>query len=293
MTLLSKFLTGRPVWAVTFKGFDTSAWRAVLPSIQAVRIDNVAEYWARSSQEFWSIHDVPVVSPPFARMWLESRRPRWLTSAGAGTIDTSGRLPERWAAYVESRRDADGWEVRALCVMEVAEIQHPVVMGSASFRLDTTGRCLKDGMDGWAFRWAFPAWHQRQQEEIKEYVGGLLQPVWLALGFMNCRNVSRRDVPTNRAERRQADRAGVGGVRFCELEIGPMTRALDADGAAPAHGLGKALHICRGHFVTYDERPLFGKHRGTFWKPAHVRGAAERGVVVKDYRVLPPNEGAA
>ena len=53
-----------------------------------------------------------------------------------------------------------------------------------------------------------------------------------------------------------------------------------------ATGIKKALHICRGHFVTYTPKhPLFGKYVGTFWKPDHVRGNAKNGIVLKDYKV--------
>jgi hypothetical protein len=47
------------------------------------------------------------------------------------------------------------------------------------------------------------------------------------------------------------------------------------------------------HFAHYtEEAPLFGKYTGTFYIPMHVRGRAEQGAVVKDYRVLAPSEGA-
>src|SRR3990167_3444505 len=55
------------------------------------------------------------------------------------------------------------------------------------------------------------------------------------------------------------------------------------------NGLKKALHIVRGHPVTYTkEKPLFGKYSGTFWKPAHARGSIEQGAVLKDYKVNAP-----
>jgi hypothetical protein len=48
----------------------------------------------------------------------------------------------------------------------------------------------------------------------------------------------------------------------------------------------KALHIARGHFAHYTEdRPLFGKYTGTFWRPAHVRGSADFGTVKSTYKV--------
>jgi len=40
------------------------------------------------------------------------------------------------------------------------------------------------------------------------------------------------------------------------------------------------------------ERGLFGQQKGLYWWDAHVRGTAERGVVVKDYEVKAPVAGA-
>jgi len=44
-------------------------------------------------------------------------------------------------------------------------------------------------------------------------------------------------------------------------------------------------HFCRGHYATYTkDKPLFGKYVGTFYKSPHVRGNAEVGTIVKDYK---------
>jgi len=67
-----------------------------------------------------------------------------------------------------------------------------------------------------------------------------------------------------------------------------MRRVLETEGQSQTLGIPRALHICRGHFATYTERPLFGKYRGTFWVPMHVRGAVEAGRTTKDYTVTPP-----
>ncbi len=69
-----------------------------------------------------------------------------------------------------------------------------------------------------------------------------------------------------------------------------MKEVLRREGGSETNGLKKALHICRGHFATYSpEHPLFGKFTGTFWKPAHVRGSQEHGIVVKDYVIKVPS----
>jgi hypothetical protein len=52
----------------------------------------------------------------------------------------------------------------------------------------------------------------------------------------------------------------------------------------------RALHVCRGHFARYtEERPLFGRVAGTFWRPMHLRGSASEGLVLKDDTVLSPD----
>ena len=76
------------------------------------------------------------------------------------------------------------------------------------------------------------------------------------------------------------------------LEIGPMRKILDASIVGEAHGsLKQAMHICRGNWGEYKaDHPLFGKHVGRFWRPMHIRGAAEHGIVRKDYSVNPTEE---
>jgi len=74
------------------------------------------------------------------------------------------------------------------------------------------------------------------------------------------------------------------------LEIDPMKEVLRTEGQVATVGLQKALHICRGHFKTYDEKPLFGRLKGTFWWPQTLRGSANQGVVLKDYAVKAPLE---
>lgn len=51
----------------------------------------------------------------------------------------------------------------------------------------------------------------------------------------------------------------------------------------------KAFHLCRGHFKSFNEHPLFGRHKGTYFWPMHVRGNKENGEIIKDYEVSKPN----
>ena len=110
----------------------------------------------------------------------------------------------------------------------------------------------------------------------------------MGISFMNCKNVTRlekREVSSPKAVKRQN---APPFIKYYILDINPMKEVLRTEGHSESIGLKKALHICRGHFATYTaEKPLFGKYVGMFHRPDHVRGSAEKGVVVKDYNVKP------
>lgn len=114
-------------------------------------------------------------------------------------------------------------------------------------------------------------------------------PAFLAFAFSHCKNVSIAEQTLPRAARRRLERAGKADVTFRVLSIDPMRTVLQSEGNINHNGLKKALHICRGNFAHYSEdKPLFGKYAGTFWRPAHVRGTAEAGMIGKDYAVKAP-----
>ena len=58
----------------------------------------------------------------------------------------------------------------------------------------------------------------------------------------------------------------------------------DHGGEGDGQGAGRTrLHAVRGHFATYTpEAPLFGKLVGTCWRPWHLSGNPERGIIESD-----------
>jgi hypothetical protein len=124
------------------------------------------------------------------------------------------------------------------------------------------------------------------QEELTMTWQIMHAPLLLAVSFMHCKNVALERVePPAKLDRLHRKYCGRPLVRYHTITIDPMRHVLRRDGGSDTVGLKRALHICRGHFATYDERPLFGRVTGTFWREAHVRGSAASGVVRKDYRV--------
>jgi hypothetical protein len=45
------------------------------------------------------------------------------------------------------------------------------------------------------------------------------------------------------------------------------------------------LHLCRGHFKEFYEKPLFGKIFGRWWWQPQIRGNKEKGFIGKEYKI--------
>ena len=121
-------------------------------------------------------------------------------------------------------------------------------------------------------------------------VEGLILPAYLATSFLHCRNVGTQEhAPPPKLDKAFHRRHGRPMVRFKTLTIEPMKEVLRKQGQIEHQGLGKALHLCRGHFKDYrNSAGLFGRHKGLFWWDLHARGDLGNGAVVKDYAIKLP-----
>jgi len=288
----------------------TTDGTSAFTSVPVIVADNVAEfYFAGTDQEVWDINkDFPNIAPPFESFWMEAARPSRIVSEEFG-ITGSDSIPRRWGAHFFAFRNPDTerdprWEwttnaiiwstwhgvrevlgplgVYGVCVNKRGE---PVdVWRSSSGRSSPhfTGALLnKDGS---------PEFMGSTEDIFTEFLAALMKPLLLAISFMHCKNVARREVTQPAAlSKKWNKKHGRPLVRYHVLDIDPMRKVLRDEGGSETTGLKKALHICRGHFATYtDDAPLFGRITGTFWKPQHVRGSASEGIVVKDYNVKAP-----
>jgi len=116
------------------------------------------------------------------------------------------------------------------------------------------------------------------------------------LAFMQCKNVERLDVTEAEGPAPGwCKRKRLPSLKYNTLLIDPNIGSKPQPSERKTEGdrSGKALHICRGHFMHCVNggvsKGLFGKGiYGTFWVPSHVRGTGDFGRVIPTYNVLAP-----
>lgn len=267
-----------------------------------VILDNVSDYYMLSDRQEWDIcDDIPNWAPPLSRVFAEWNEDGGQQGVFAMSIDTTlatgatakeiGRLISRMCGYdtdlaiddLEGTLSESRWVTITSNWASLASkpvCGRPVWLGlkSALF-ISKSGKLLRPPVyigDG-----------------CKLINDGILQQTsthsalcvyGLGISFLHCKNVSTVEVDQSFNDKWHR-LSGVAKYRFHILNIDHMKRTLRTEGRSDELGQRKALHICRGHFATYEDKPLFGKYTGTFWKPDHVRGDAEAGVTDKVYRV--------
>ena len=258
----------------------------------SVRIDatNVAEFIYTGGKYEWDWwDDFPGVMPPFESSWIEFSIPR-VQRGWDGRLADIGWTPPKMGVLVTCDSSSD----RTWVYMEsFGLLPDKSLVQISTLRYAVTPSGCIDGND-----LTFSSFREYETDE-GDYrfegfdVGTIFFTPLLTLSFLNCKNVVLEDAPFkgSRQHRRALERKGIKQTKFKTLVIEPMKQVLKTEGGIEHNGLKKALHICRGHFATYsDDRPLFGKYSGTYWKPAHVRGNADNGTVYKDYKVKAPKE---
>lgn len=263
------------------------------------------------------LRTIPRLVPPFPSQWFEFSVDREVYGVHAITLDlwaqqsedstTAGleilrtHLNRGQIAIKDLRVSETRWVVRMVAYARQAGrvLAYPDGMlvlvapdGLAAHRPRPTGdtapaMCLFPSESG--------DWDDLPAEERIRRAGSLDGPFFVAMmatGFTHCKNVSMIDVlePPLSVRAKREKKLKRPESRFRMLAIDPMrvdrdrtTGAADGEDNDPT---GRSLHIARGHFATYtDDKPLFGRYVGTFWRPAHVRGHIRDGVVSKHYGV--------
>lgn len=122
------------------------------------------------------------------------------------------------------------------------------------------------------------------KREVDEYFKETHYEFLSGIELINCRNVAT--VPeTVKPHMPRGMRKNAPRLRYHTLAINGLSPQPRKSSSSSASDL-MPLHVCRGSFARYgDDKKLFGKLTGTFWRPMHVKGKSKNGHVVKDYRL--------
>lgn len=116
-------------------------------------------------------------------------------------------------------------------------------------------------------------------------IHNLMFSALFTIQFMHCKNIELVERVKPMYKQKPKNKKKMPIIKYHILNISPIKKVLETEGNIQSDGLSKALHICRGHFKTYNGKGLFGKYPGTFWVGEHVKGNDKNGIVVKDYNV--------
>lgn len=106
--------------------------------------------------------------------------------------------------------------------------------------------------------------------------------------LLNCKNIvtEKHEAPERLNKKRQkAGKPPLFSYHTLAVKV-PGESTASKSGAKT--GITQRLHLCRGHFKHFTkDKPLFGKLEGLYWWQPHVRGEKKKGVVMKDYHLVP------
>lgn len=145
------------------------------------------------------------------------------------------------------------------------------------------------GMDGYVEE-VFP------QKEGTDSTSNLIDLYWdalVAIGWINCKNVTTQEHERRvnpKKQRRKPNATKAQGLKYSTIHLPNEPHSNGTTKGSSGTNCEKSLHTVRGHFKTFTEdKPLLGKHVGTYWWGWQVRGSKEVGEVVSDYKVSAPS----
>lgn len=271
-------------------------WKGKLAGAQVFEISSVAEYfYAGTDQEEWDVFDdFPCVMPPYGELWMEYVVPPVIRSNGAVKDTVCRGLKVGVFAYTHETVKPDGEKLRiqgmTVFLENFGKILGPSMtscwqineQGKASSLSQTPGNVLYVGAG---------AEQDEQDIDIQQKYMTFCYPALLAVSFLNCRNVEIVDhQPDSGMAKAHQKKHGRQLTKFKTLEISQVKKVLQSASAASGGDLKVALHLCRGHFKNYNERPLFGKHKGMYWWGPAIRGTGPA-AVIKDYSIKGDGNG--
>lgn len=291
---------------------DDTFWHAMSTSVRSNRAhvvccDNVADYTAAEQHGEVDVTEIPGVTAPWSLCLYEWRTARPMAVRGKpvqqqavfmSTLDLKSESGDEDRGNLLSlisscRSDADA-RLRHEAADAIRQARwwmtiRPLMVYGGVLRENTFAiHVAIDG--GGAVMEQFSVADNGYSVDVARGAAGLihdtLHVAYLASSMMNCKNVSTvdstaEDAPPVKWQRRMK----TPEIRYSRIKIDGFTSEAKSQGGG-IDGHNKAWHICRGHFAEYNEKPLFGKYRGRFWIPQHVRGDKKHGEVHSTHEVV-------
>ena len=255
------------------------------------------------------LEELPTLAPPYPKFFVECLMPRFDESRrlgmeimpSIGVMISALDYPDGLLAQSFHTIDDQPyrWSYEMLLFMENKNTHKIENVGAGNILLDVEGQAMpfatcEGGRPGYAnFVWQQDFFTKMPKVEDTERLNVLPQimidAALYTVGMLHCRNIGTEVVTPRRSESHKMEqRYGLPMTRYHILKVTGKGSAAGTLIGAPGAGVPKSLHWCRGHFKTYtDDAPLMGKLTGTFYWGAQARGRASRGVVTKDYEVMP------
>lgn len=112
-----------------------------------------------------------------------------------------------------------------------------------------------------------------------------LEPALMAIAFLHTKHGAALEParPQSRQVRRQMKRKGLPEYTYKVLKVPSVSKVVRKYTEGIRRGV--RLHIVRGHWADHRKHGICNNPnaRGIYWKPPHVRGDKELGIVDKDY----------
>lgn len=280
-----------------------------------INADNVVEYMLTDYKDNWELSEFPNLNPPFRDFFIDFKFPDVIRLSNGNEIKHTG-IKSGGIHLVAWNRD-DFWQLtREVDRKPLYKIipQFAEWIYSATFHIakdknaNNPGTLVCMGLiavdETGKYRDQTPMVYipinddaQTQHDimhrfrEDAGYANGLISYSLMCISLMNCRNVELVDRSQVKSSHIKNIKWSLPPYTYKVLKV-HTTRKVYQNSKTESNNADidpKRLHIVRGNFATYTEdAPLFGKYTGTFWRPAHVRGDEEQGIVIKDYDVQAP-----
>lgn len=290
MPILGAILGGRLVnQAVTGVMSPVRISESDLNSTLLVRSDEAFEmYWHDTEERFDPSKDFGPLRVPGHQMWIEFKTPR----RGCANGEWRDLDPMNYAVVVTERKlkngnfritafpyvmDPNGGAIASMQVGETMIVDRDGKMIPGSLMISVPGGVPTDLAERTLAEKGEAAFHG---------MAHICRAAYITIGLMNCKNVTTTETDKggpkrSRSRRKRSPRLTYRTINIPGYQSAPSTASAKRDGEPSV-----AVHRVRGHFKTFTaEKPLMGRHVGTYWWGWQVRGSAKNGAVVSDYKV--------